>query len=275
MPELPEVQTVLTGLRPVMDNQIIAYIETHRVGLRYPFDAHMDTYCTGATVTSMQRLSKYLVIRLSTGKSLISHLGMSGKYTVVKQGSNAPLEKHDHFVIHMQSGDKVIYNDPRRFGFLISVDSSDEAEERHLKKLGVDPTGADLTDIYLYNALQKRKTNIKTALLDQSIIAGLGNIYACEALWRSGICPTTEVNTISKKKASVLRNHIIDVIDQAIKAGGSSLKDYRQADGAMGYFQHAFAVYGRENDDCNHCSTPIKRITQSGRSTFYCPQCQK
>ena len=275
MPELPEVQTVLQGLRPIMDKKTINYIETRRKNLRYPFHEKMEEMCSGARVESMQRLSKYIIIRLSSGKSLISHLGMSGKYSIIKSGDNTPLEKHDHFIIHMTSGDKVIYNDPRRFGFLIMINTADEGTEPHLKKLGVDPSTNALTPDYLKTKLLARKTNIKTALLDQSIIAGLGNIYVCEALWRAKINPTTPTQDIPVKKIPILTQHIIDVIDEAIKAGGSSLKDYRQADGAMGYFQHTFSVYGQEKEPCKICKSAILRIIQAGRSTFYCPKCQK
>ncbi|MGB1361505.1 MAG: DNA-formamidopyrimidine glycosylase family protein, partial [Alphaproteobacteria bacterium] len=186
MPELPEVETVINGLKPAMLNKTIKSVETTRKNLRYDFPNNLDKITKGADILDMKRFSKYIVIRLSTGWSLISHLGMSGKYTVHSYERNEPVEivKHDHIIFYMEDGGTIIYNDPRRFGFLIACKTDDEKNEKHLSKLGIDPTDKKLTADYIYNKFQKSKSNLKTALMNQSIISGLGNIYVCEAMYR-------------------------------------------------------------------------------------------
>ena len=275
MPELPEVETVLQGLMPVMHGNTIEYLQTRRPNLRYPFDTDLDTCTRNRTIIVCKRMSKYLLFRLDNGKTLISHLGMSGTYRIIAHNETVELEKHDHFFIRLNSGDTVIYNDTRRFGFLLLINTEEETTDKHLSSLGVDPTSTDLNPLYLVQKFAGKKSPIKNLLLNQSIIAGLGNIYVCEALWRSKIHPCTLGQDLSQKSIATLCTHIQDVITEAIKAGGSSLKDYRQVNGDMGYFQHTFAVYGKKDTPCSVCKTSIIRITQSNRSTFLCPACQK
>ena len=277
MPELPEVETVINGLKPVMLNKKIARIEATRKNLRYDFPENLDAISKNSKIIDMQRLSKYIVIRLDTGYSLISHLGMSGKYTIFSYARNEKIEqvKHDHIIFHMDNGDTIIYNDPRRFGFLISCKTTEEKNEKHLSKLGIDPTDDKLTDKYIYDKFQKCKSNLKTALMNQSIISGLGNIYVCEAMYRAKLNPNTVASTIPHKTIKILTKHIKEIITEAIKAGGSTLKDYKNAEGAMGYFQHNFDVYGRNGENCNKCKSEIDKIIQGGRSTFYCPKSQE
>ena len=277
MPELPEVETVINGLKPVMLNKKIARIEATRKNLRYNFPENLSAISKNSKIIDMQRLSKYIIIRLDTGYSLISHLGMSGKYTIFLYTRNKKIEqvKHDHIIFHMDNGDTIIYNDPRRFGFLISCKTTEEKNEKHLSKLGIDPTDNKLTDKYIYDKFQKCKSNLKTALMTQSIISGLGNIYVCEAMYRAKLHPNTMTSTISHKTIKVLTKHIKEIITEAIKAGGSTLKDYKNTEGVMGYFQHNFDVYGRNGENCNKCNSEINKIIQGGRSTFYCPKCQK
>lgn len=275
MPELPEVETVVQGLRPHMVGATIDKIIIHRPNLRYDFPNNLNEISQNARVTGIYRRSKYILIRLSTEWTIVSHLGMSGTYTIHNRGTNAPLKKHDHCVIYLTNGTYIAYNDPRRFGFLIACKTTEEHTQKHLSVLGVEPFADSLNSTYLYKAFQGRNTPIKTALLNQNIVAGLGNIYVCEALFKARIHPQTPAKNITKSKVTALTEHILQVIQDAICAGGSSLRDFQNTDGKMGYFQHNFAVYGRENELCNTCKKPIVRIQQSGRSTFFCIKCQK
>lgn len=275
MPELPEVQTVVCGLRPALQGKTISHINCHRKNLRYDFPENLADIATNATVLDVTRRAKYILVRLSTGWTLISHLGMSGTYRIAPYGGNHPPKKHDHCILYMQDRTTITYNDPRRFGFLIACPTAEESYEKHLKSLGVEPFAPALDGTYLYNVLNKRKTPIKTALLNQTIIAGLGNIYVCEALFRAKIHPKTPSHNIPKAHCATLATHIIDIIASAIDAGGATLRNYTHTDGKMGYFQHIFDVYARQNQPCHTCRTPIQRITQSGRSSFFCAHCQK
>jgi formamidopyrimidine-DNA glycosylase len=283
MPELPEVETVRRGLAPVMEGQVIAKAQINRPDLRWPFPENMAARLTGARVERLRRRSKYVLVDLSTGETLLIHLGMSGRMLI----SGDPLgrfvhdhpapEKHDHVVFDMGQGARITFNDPRRFGAmdLMATDSAD----RHplLAVLGPEPLGNEFSESYLVPILRERNTPIKSALLDQKIIAGLGNIYVCEALFRTRIHPARKARRISENRLAQLVPVIREVLQDAISAGGSSLKDFRQADGELGYFQHSFDVYGREGDPCRSegCGQSIRRIVQSGRSSFYCPECQR
>lgn len=280
MPELPEVETVRRGLIPAMQGRVIEKAEVRRPDLRFALPPRMAERLTGATVTALRRRSKYLLADLSTGETLLVHLGMSGRMLVsgVMLGTffhdhPAP-EKHDHVVLHLSGGARVTFNDARRFGAMDLL--ATETADRHplLATLGPEPLGNDFNETYLAARLQGRAAPIKAALLDQHLVAGLGNIYACEVLFRAGIAPTRAAGQIADPGALV--PVIREVLAEAIAAGGSSLKDFRRTDGELGYFQKDFAVYGREGQPCRTpgCPATIARIVQSGRSTFFCPTCQ-
>lgn len=283
MPELPEVETVRAGLAPSMEGQVITRADVNRPDLRWPFPDNMEQRLTGARVTALRRRSKYVLVDLDTGETLIIHLGMSGRMTV----SGDPLgqfhhdhpapEKHDHVVFHMDNGARITFNDPRRFGAMDLATTTNLADHWLIKPIGPEPLGNSFDEPYLIEKLRGKNTPIKTALLDQRIIAGLGNIYVCEVLFRAGINPKRKAGALSERRVVTLVPIIRDVLSEAIAAGGSSLRDYRQADGELGYFQHGFQAYDREGHRCQtpSCNGEITRITQSGRSTFYCPQCQR
>ncbi len=283
MPELPEVETVRRGLEPAMTGAVIAKASVNRPDLRWPFPENMAGRLTGQKVLGLRRRSKYILMDLASGETLLVHLGMSGRMTV----SGDPLgqfahnhpqtEKHDHVVFDMDNGARVTFNDPRRFGAMDLLETATADAHKLLCDIGPEPLGNDFNEDYLVEQLKSRKTPIKSALLDQKIVAGLGNIYVCEALYRAGISPKRHVNKISAPQIAALVPIIREVLSEAIEAGGSSLRDFRQADGELGYFQHSFDVYGREGEPCKtpDCDKVILRITQSGRSSFYCAQCQR
>ena len=283
MPELPEVETVRRGLEPVMTRRQIIEAQVNRPDLRWPLPKDMANRLTGAEILRLRRRSKYILADLSTAETLIIHLGMSGRMSVsgAKVGDfyhdHQPAQKHDHIVLELAGGARVIFNDPRRFGMMDLAPTARADAHPLLAKLGPEPLGNAFDETYLVEALKGKGSPIKTALLDQSIVAGLGNIYVCEALHRTGISPVRKAGKISAPRVGVLVPVIRDVLSEAIEAGGSSLRDYRQADGELGYFQHNFRVYDREDAPCAtpDCGGKIKRIVQSGRSTFYCPQCQR
>ena len=283
MPELPEVETVRRGLLPAMEAVRILRTDVNRPDLRWPLPADMAIRLTGVTVDRLRRRSKYILADLSSGETLILHLGMSGRILV----SGDPLgqfhhdhpapEKHDHVVFHMENGARITFNDARRFGAMDL--SPTEAVEDHalLRGLGPEPFGNAFNETYLVNALKGKRTPVKSALLDQRIVAGLGNIYVCEILHRAGISPARHAGRIASARIASLVPLVREVLTEAIDAGGSSLRDYRQADGELGYFQHTFRVYDREGEACRKdgCDGRIARIVQSGRSSFYCAQCQR
>ena len=283
MPELPEVETVRRGLLPSMEGARFEHVAVNRPDLRWPFPERMAERLTGAQVTTLRRRSKYILADLDRGETLLIHLGMSGRMTV----SGDPLgqfthnhpqaEKHDHVVFDMDNGARVTFNDPRRFGAMDLLDTATADQHPLLASIGPEPLGNAFDEAYLTDQLKNRNTPIKSALLDQKIIAGLGNIYVCEALFRAGVSPRRKAANVSAKRIAALVPIIRQVLSDAIDAGGSSLKDFRQADGELGYFQHSFDVYGREGAPCHTdgCEGTIARITQSGRSSFYCPQCQR
>ncbi|MDJ1008290.1 MAG: bifunctional DNA-formamidopyrimidine glycosylase/DNA-(apurinic or apyrimidinic site) lyase [Paracoccaceae bacterium] len=283
MPELPEVETVRRGLSPVMEGAVIADAEVRRPDLRWPLPERMAERLQGQIVRRLRRRSKYILADLSSGETLIVHLGMSGRILVsgaiegrFHQAQSAP-SVHDHVVINMGGGATVTFNDPRRFGAMDLVATADVDNHWLLKNLGPEPLGNHFDAPGLAARLRGRRTPIKAALLDQRIVAGLGNIYVCEALHRAGIHPKRHAGRIGAKRVSALVPVIRAVLTEAIDAGGSSLRDYRQADGDLGYFQHSFLVYDREGAPCRteNCGGTVRRIVQSGRSTFYCATCQR
>jgi len=283
LPELPEVETVRRGLVPVMEGQVIARADVRRPDLRWPFPENMAQRLSGKTILRLRRRSKYILADLSSGETLIIHLGMSGRILISGEAPGqfhfqhpAP-EKHDHVVFDMQSGARVTFNDARRFGAM-DLGPTDKIEDHWLlAPLGPEPLGNTFDQNYLVQRLKGRNTPIKTALLDQRVVAGLGNIYVCEVLHRAGVSPVRKAGQLAAARVARLVPIIRDVLGEAIEAGGSSLKDYRQTDGELGYFQHSFRSYDRENAPCGNdgCGGTIKRIVQSGRSTFYCPTCQR
>lgn len=293
MPELPEVETVRRGLAPVMEGRRLIRVEQRRPDLRFPFPARFTERLEGQTLIALGRRAKYLVADLSSGEALIMHLGMSGRFTILEDGQSTlqgefvhqagGIAAHDHVVFHLEGGARVIYNDARRFGFMDLVPRDALADNRHIKGLGIEPLGNELDGVLLASLFAGKKTPLKAALLDQSLIAGLGNIYVCEALHRAGLSPQRAAGKLSLKggkphpKADLLATAIRDVLSEAVEAGGSTLRDYAQADGSLGYFQHAFRAYDREGEPCSNpgCTGTIRRIVQSGRSTFYCASCQK
>ena len=296
MPELPEVETVRRGLQPVLEGARIARVETRRPDLRFPFPEKFSERLTGRTIVALGRRAKYLTMETDGGPSLICHLGMSGSFRIEDpQGEATPGDfhherskngTHDHVVFDVVAASgtpaRVIFNDPRRFGFMLFAEHAVN-EHPMLAGLGVEPTGNALDGTLLASLLKDRKTPLKAALLDQRLIAGLGNIYVSEALWRAGLSPLRAAGTVAgpgkkaKEQSERLAAAIRSVIADAVAAGGSSLRDYVHADGSLGYFQHSFAVYDREGEPCPTpgCSGHIERIVQSGRSTFYCRTCQR
>jgi formamidopyrimidine-DNA glycosylase len=283
MPELPEVETVRRGLEPVMTGARIARADVRRPDLRWPFPERMAERLTHARVERLRRRSKYILADLDSGESLLIHLGMSGRMSV--QGAKVGLfhheitapEKHDHVVLDLDNGARVVFNDPRRFGAMDLLRTDNAEAHPLLSSLGPEPLGNAFSEGYLIASLKGRMSPVKAVLLDQKVIAGLGNIYVCEALYRAGIHPARKAGRISEARVGALVPIIRDVLSEAIDAGGSSLRDYRQADGDLGYFQHRFRVYGREGDPCRTpgCPDVVRRIVQSGRSSFYCATCQR
>jgi formamidopyrimidine-DNA glycosylase len=281
MPELPEVETVRRGLAPAMEGKRILRVETRRKDLRFPFPANFNQRIEGARLTRMGRRAKYLVGELSNGEALIMHLGMTGRFTVSgkapgqfhhEAGADA---KHDHVVFEMSGGGRVVFNDARRFGFMDLWAADDIGAYPPFAGMGPEPISNAFSGAYLAEAFRGKKTPVKSALLDQTVVAGLGNIYVCEALFRSGIAPTKLAGTIRRDKLERLAVEVRKVIEEAILAGGSTISDFKQADGELGYFQHSFQVYDREGEGCVVCARPVKRMVQSGRSTFYCGACQR
>jgi len=281
MPELPEVETVRRGLLPVMEGQRIDQAQVNRPNLRFALPPNMAARLTGQVVQTLRRRSKYILADLSSGETLLIHLGMSGRMLIsgaqlgqFHHDHPAP-EKHDHVVLAMQSGARVTFNDPRRFGAMDLMSTARWQAHKLLADLGPEPLGNGFNEAYLAHRLANRATPIKSALLDQKVVAGLGNIYVCEVLHRAGISPTTLTGDLTAHQTAALVPVIRSVLSEAIDAGGSSLRDYRQADGELGYFQHTFRVYDREGQACHTCATPIVRLVQAGRSSFYCPSCQR
>lgn len=298
MPELPEVETVRRGLAPVMENATIKSLVLNRPDLRFPFPADFSAQVRGQKVLSVGRRAKYLTVDLDNGQVILMHLGMSGSFrtrigaaTETEPGQfhhlRNRIEKHDHVVIHLTMPDgrdaQVIYNDPRRFGFMLMAPRLDLHQHPLIRHLGVEPVGNELSAEILAANFAGKMMPLKAALLDQRIIAGLGNIYVCEALWRSRLSPRRRAKTLVLRsgrptdRIRLLVTSVAEVIAEAIEAGGSSLRDHADTDGNLGYFQHSFAVYDRQGEACHRpeCNGTIGRIVQSGRSSFFCPSCQR
>jgi formamidopyrimidine-DNA glycosylase len=291
VPELPEVETVRRGLQPVMEGARIVRLEARRPDLRRPLPADFARRVEGQTVTGIGRRAKYLTVDLSSGDVLLMHLGMSGSFRVSHVEKDTPgvfhhprsaAPAHDHVVFHMSSGATVTFNDPRRFGLMLLMPRAELASHPLMREVGPEPLGNAFDAGLLAAACAGKKTSLKAALLDQTVVAGLGNIYVCEALHRAHLSPRRRAATIATRgapnaRATALVDAIKAVLNAAIKAGGSSLRDHRQTDGELGYFQHHFRVYDREGEPCvtPGCRGTVKRIVQNGRSTFFCPVCQK
>jgi formamidopyrimidine-DNA glycosylase len=283
MPELPEVETVKAGIAPVMQGRVIANAQVNRPDLRWPFPEGMAARLSGQRVLGLRRRSKYILVDLESAETLLIHLGMSGRMLIsghtvgdFHHAHPAPA-KHDHVVFDMDNGVRITFNDARRFGAMDLMDTATQDDHWLIRDLGPEPLGNAFNESYLIERLKGRNMPIKSALLDQRIVSGLGNIYVCEVLFRAGIHPKRKAGQISAKRVATLVPLIRTVLSEAIAAGGSSLRDYRQSDGELGYFQHVFQVYDREGQNCvtHGCDSVINRIVQSGRSSFFCPQCQR
>jgi formamidopyrimidine-DNA glycosylase len=279
MPELPEVETVMRGLAARLHGRRIVRADMRRADLRWPVPSGLAAALTGANVASFARRGKYILMRLQGGDSLLLHLGMSGRMIITPPGPAAPV-LHEHFVMQTEDGFRIALVDPRRFGSLDLLPTSEEASHPLLAGLGPEPLGPDFTAAKLSAALAGRRTPIKAALLDQRVVAGLGNIYVCEALFRARISPRRLAASVAGARAARLVPAIVATLTEAIAAGGSSLRDYVQPSGELGYFQHAWKVYGRAGAACELCPgkpacAGISRIVQSGRSSFFCPRSQR
>jgi formamidopyrimidine-DNA glycosylase len=290
MPELPEVETVVRGLRPALVGHRIRRADLRRPDLRFPLPERFVERLEGCTVTDLRRRAKYILATLDSGEIWLTHLGMTGRFTVdAAPGASASagqaghnsgwalVEPHDHLLLETDAGGRVTFNDTRRFGYMDLLPPDGAATSKHLKDLGPEPLSDGFDAGHLGAALAGKRTPIKAALLDQKIVAGLGNIYVCEALWRAGISPKRLAHTVPGARARRLVPAIKAVLTEAIAAGGSSLRDYRQTSGELGYFQHAWDVYDREGEACRRpdCAGTIRRLVQSGRSSFYCPAHQR
>jgi formamidopyrimidine-DNA glycosylase len=301
MPELPEVETVRRGLQSAVEGATIVSAVLNRPNLRFPFPENLVATLEGARVTALERRAKYLIWHLSNNQSLIAHLGMSGSFRIAVEGAGSgdgqipgafhyarsEAKAHDHFILKLvregAADTSIIYNDPRRFGFLLMTPTAELGDHKLIRDIGLEPLGNRFDGDAVFERFKNKSTSLKAALLDQSLIAGIGNIYACEALWAAKLSPLRNAGTMAKKNgkkakaADDLALAIRDVLTRAIMAGGSTLRDHRQTDGELGYFQHSFNAYGRTGEPCRHlgCNNTIERIVQNGRSTFFCAACQK
>lgn len=287
MPELPEVETVRRGLAPVMEGQVFRQVTQNRPDLRFAFPDRFVSRLEGQRLIRLGRRAKYLLARLSSGESLLMHLGMSGRFTIEEHSqtlrpgafAHAPLTNpaHDHVIFHMGNGAIIRFNDPRRFGFMTLIAPDEEESHPFLAQLGPEPDSNAFSSANLDEVFTGRRMPAKAALLDQKVVAGLGNIYVCEALWRARISPRRQAKSLPGQRTQRLAPCVRDVIGEAIAAGGSSLRDFASTSGELGYFQHSFDVYGREGQPCRRpgCDGQVQRIVQSGRSTFFCARCQR
>lgn len=280
MPELPEVEVVRRGLQGAIEGAVVRSTNTRRPNLRYPFPENLQTL-HGHRLTSVGRRAKHLLLSTDNHQTLVIHLGMSGRIVIVRDDQDYQLQKHDHFIMTFENGTRIIFNDTRRFGYVLLLNSDDVPHHKSLASIGPEPLSNDFNAPVLQSRLGHKSGPIKTALLDQHVVAGLGNIYVCEALHLSSIHPTRAANDLSDEEAETLCGAIKDVLTKAIEAGGSTLRDHRLTDGSLGYFQYNFSVYDRENLACPGCSCDIgktkgiQKIKQGGRSTYFCPQKQK
>ena len=279
MPELPEVETVKNGIEKAIGNSLIVDVKVFNRKFREPIPETFEKIVSGSKIIKYKRIGKYLVIDLSNQKSIIWHLGMSGKVKILDTKPHS-LEKHDHVVINTDNG-TLIFNDTRRFGVLTVEDTKNLLNNKYLHRMGVDPFDTKFTDNHLFDKLKNKKIPIKVALLDQTIVAGIGNIYASEILYDAGISPLRESDKVTKKECESLVKSTRKILQKAIENGGSTLRDYQKPDGSLGYFQNLHAVYNKEGHKCPNCTCDInknggiKKIVQAGRSTFYCPILQK
>ena len=276
MPELPEVETVRLGLEQAMAGRLLLRVMQRRPDLRRPFPPKFELRLTGRRIDSLSRRAKYLVLHLDDGAAVLVHLGMSGRMLVGRQ-SNDPFGAHDHVVFDLDDGGRVVFNDARRFGLMDLTETASLADHPLLRDIGPEPLGEHFTPKLLASRVAGKSSPIKIVLLDQTVVAGIGNIYASEALFRAGINPTRAANGLKPAEIAKLVPAIQSVLTEAIAAGGSSLRDHRRPDGELGYFQHGFKVYDREGEPCPDCTcaTGIQRIVQGGRSTFYCAKKQR
>ena len=293
MPELPEVETVRSGLEPILQGRRILRVEQRRKDLRFPLPERFAERLAGRRISRLERRAKYILVHLDKGEVLAIHLGMTGRFSVDRKDKQSKLgefahehghdAKHDHVVFTISGGAIVTYNDARRFGYMTLIPTAEIARDAFFRGLGVEPLGDDLNAAYVASRALGKKTDCKAFLMDQRIVAGLGNIYVCEALFRAGLDPSKGAARLATgtgkptPAAQRLVTAIKAVLQDAIHAGGSTLRDYRQANGDIGTFQKAFAVYGREGEPCMKpgCRGTVRRKTQGGRSTFYCPACQR
>ena len=294
MPELPEVETVMRGLKPVLEGRRIESVALKRSGLRFPFPDGFAERLTGRRVTSLWRRAKYILAGLDSGEILLVHLGMTGRFTVFAGGVTRNLGEfyfetaaaeagegpHDHVMLALDDGTRLVYTDPRRFGIMDLFPEAEASSHKLLAAIGVEPLGNGFSAEYLAERFRGKAAPLKSALLDQHVVAGLGNIYVCEALHRAGLSPRRKARTLVRKSShdprlEELVSHIRVVLAEAIAAGGSTLQDFAHTDGASGAFQQQFLVYDREGQPCTRCGSPIERLVQSGRSTFYCRNCQR
>ena len=275
MPELPEVETVMRGMQPALEGKKLINIEARCDSLRWPIPNNFADRLKGRRVINIARRAKYILWYLDDETVMILHLGMSGRVSITAKRPSK-IEKHDHLIFTTEEGTVIRFNDARRFGMVDLSVSDSVLQHRLLKQLGPEPLGNDFTELTLRQMLTDKKTTIKNALLDQRVVAGLGNIYVCESLFRSNISPRRLALNVKGKRLKALSINIREVLNEAILAGGSSLRDHAQTNGDIGYFQHNFMVYGREGQACkkNGCDNKVSRIIQSGRSTFYCAKCQ-
>ena len=280
MPELPEVEIVRQALEPILQNRIISNVQLNRLGLRYLFDPDFISIMQGARVQKVDRRAKYILLRLDNQNTLVWHLGMSGRVKIFKNAGDYLKENHDHVVLEQDRGSVIVFNDPRRFGFMRLFSKEKPANGAFLQRLGPEPLGNSFNAEVLKEKLSGKAVSIKNALLDQSVVAGLGNIYVSEALYYASILPERNAGSLNESEIERLVSAIRMVLEKALAAGGSSLKDYVHTDGSLGYFQHMFAVYNREGAACPDCNCDIsktggiKKIRQAGRSTYFCPRKQ-
>jgi formamidopyrimidine-DNA glycosylase len=286
MPELPEVETIRRGLAPALETARLVRVEARRADLRFPFPDGFVQRLTGATVERLDRRAKYLLARLDRGETLVMHLGMTGRFEIA--GSVAPDRpgrfalaqtpdpRHAHVLFETDAGASITFYDPRRFGYMDLIATATLDEHPWFRGLGPEPLSCRFDEAHLRSSFAGRRQPVKAALLDQRVIAGLGNIYVCEALHRARIWPERAAGSISRRRLETLAHSVRQVLGEAIEAGGSTLRDYAAADGSLGYFQHSFCVYGREGEPCLRpgCLGRVQRLLQSGRSTFACSRCQ-
>ena len=286
MPELPEVETVRRGLEAAMAGARLTGVEQRRPDLRFPFPERFAERLTGQRVEALRRRAKYLIADLDGAEVLVMHLGMSGSFRIEQArgpipGAGAKNSLHDHVAFDLSTGARIVYNDPRRFGFMQLIPRPEFAAHPLFNNIGIEPLGDEFDGAALATLFAGKTTSLKAALLDQALIAGLGNIYVCEALHRAGLSPRRAAASLAcndgtpTARATRLARVIREVLNEAVAAGGSSLRDHRKTDGALGYFQHSFRVYGRHHEPCARCGGAVRRIMQSGRATFYCGGCQR